>query len=248
MRSVYQVDGFAGIVSPFANKFAVHLAECVVVEVVDDVHLIDLGALRGLELRVDCAKRGAAHARTRCGLFDEQRFRAIFCGACGGKVSRRAGADDDDFEVERLNTVAIGDLGCLAKPIVGFVTIGGGSFFGTALLRRAAARHACDGGEAHGCRCARQKRATIHFCSHCFPFPCAPGGASFPPRARADMREGSVLDFGMLCLCGRAAFQAVAACSAMRGKTSPKCSVWRKIKLFSPRIGEVLNWDFRHHR
>lgn len=62
------------------------------------------------------------------------------------------------------------------------------------------------------------------------------------------MREGSVLDSDMLRLYGHAAFQTVAACSAIRGKTSPKCSVWRKIKLFSPRIGEVLNWDFRHYR
>ena len=185
------VNGFTRIVGPFANKLAVHLAVRVVVEVVDDVHLVDLGALRGLELRVDCSKRRATHARARCGFFDKQRLRAIFCGACGGKVSRRAGADDDDLEIQRLNTVAIGDLGCFAKPIGGFVAIGSGGFFGAPLLRRARPRHACNGGESHGCRGARQKRTTIHFCSHSFPFPCAPEGANSLARGENGLEGGN---------------------------------------------------------
>ena len=165
------VDGLARVFGPFAPQLRVDLPNGVVIDVVDDVHHIDGGliAFGLLQFGIHRAKRRAAHARTRSRFLDEQRFRAVLGGACRGEIACRACAHDNDVEIERLDAIGIGDLRRLAQPVgaaAGGLRAAFGCFLAARLLRRAAARHACDGGQAHGGGRARQKRATIHFCFH----------------------------------------------------------------------------------
>ncbi len=122
----------------------------VVAHIVDDFRLVDLNAVRLLDLGAHRAQGGAADAHSLARSFNEKRLRACLRGSGGREQTGAAGADDQNLGIDRLDAVAVRDVGRCAQPVGNI--LGSGGFLGRLDKDGVAARlvDAVDKGFLHG--------------------------------------------------------------------------------------------------
>ena len=111
------------LVCPQAKQLGIDVGGGVHGHLAADVERLDVGVVGKLVLGADGAK-GTANARAHLVLLDDENLRAVLGGRAGSEKAGGTCANNKHVAVERLDDVALSDLGCGAEPCGGVGGLG----------------------------------------------------------------------------------------------------------------------------